>query len=269
MPPFQPPLVPLDLASPFPEAISLVEILTSGQAAVFRCDWGRPATSVALKIYHPGSILERTKREVAALRLVACPEVCRLVDAGERPIRGVPCQFMAMGYVDGDSLQQAIRQRTIFSELEVLELLGAGAKGIAAIWAQRMVHRDIKPGNIVLSCNGPVIVDLGFARHLDLPALTSAGKTCGTYGYMSPEQWQGVRKLTSKSDIFSLAVTACEMFAGIHPTGGDQNRLVSTSGFPVPRMSAALSSLVKAMLSPWPHLRPGPREVVKQLEAIK
>jgi serine/threonine protein kinase len=258
-----------DLVLPFPEAKVFVEILTSGQAAVFRCDWGAPATPVALKIYHPGSVLERNIREVAALRLMTCPQVCRLVDAGERPIRGISCQFMAMGYVDGHSLQQAMRQGTGFSEAEVLELLAACAKGIATIWAQRMVHRDIKPGNVMLSSSGPVIVDLGFARHLDLPALTSAGKTCGTYGYMSPEQWQGVRKLTSKSDIFSLAVTACEMLTGTHPTAGDQNRLASTSGFPVPKMTPPLSSLIKAMLSPWPHLRPGPKEVLKQLEAIK
>jgi serine/threonine-protein kinase len=113
-----------------------------------------------------------------------------------------------------------------------------------------------------------VLIDLGLARHLKLESLTSMGKTWGTIGYLSPEQTEAQRALTCKSDIFSLGLVLQESLLGRHPTGRNQNLLLS-GGVPTDRIIKNVppyfSALIDSMLQKSPIKRPLPSVIQKAL----
>lgn len=112
--------------------------------------------------------------------------------------------FVATEFIEGEVLS-AVLSRGHLPTGQVARIGREIALAIAALWVERLVHRDIKPNNIMFAHNGrAVLIDLGVARHLSLGALTTLGKTWGTDGYMSPEQANALRQLSCKSDIFSL-----------------------------------------------------------------
>jgi len=237
-----------------------------GQGDVFRAflNGGTPPDELALKVYCGGQVLERAAREVAALRTVRGPTLVALRDAGTCQIRGGDCAYMATTLIEGEPLHAAIA-RGPCSVGAVARIGHDTADAIDRLWAERIVHRDIKPPNIMLARSGrAVLIDLGVARHLSLTSLTTVGKTWGTEGYLSPEQMQARRDLTCKSDVFSLGVVLQEALVGRHPTGRAQAPLLNGG----PRTSALrsgvpprLAALVDAMVHRQAHARPHPQEV--------
>jgi len=159
---------------------------------------------VAVKLIHPGhakdaQFRERFAREIAAARRVGGFHTAPVVDAD--PHADPP--WMVTAFIDGPSLEDTVGRDGPLPPGRI-RALGAGlAEGLAAIHAEGLVHRDLKPGNVILASDGPRIIDFGIARAADETRLTTVGAVIGTLAYMSPEQLGG-DPAGPASDVFSL-----------------------------------------------------------------
>ncbi|MGW2227261.1 WD40 repeat domain-containing serine/threonine protein kinase [Streptomyces formicae] len=142
---------------------------------------------------------ERFAREVEAARRVGGFHTAQVVDAD--PEAASP--WLVTAFIPGPTLHDVVTTDGALAPDAVLRL-GAGlAEGLAAIHACGLVHRDLKPGNVILASDGPRIIDFGIARAVDASSLTATGTVIGTYSYMSPEQIRADRA-GAPSDVFSL-----------------------------------------------------------------
>ncbi|MEV8477935.1 serine/threonine-protein kinase [Streptomyces sp. NPDC051173] len=159
---------------------------------------------VAVKVIRPElaatpQFRARFAREVDAARQVGGFHTAQLVDADP----DAPSPWLVTAYIPGPTLQQVVTDRGPLDPEAVLRL-GAGlAEGLAAIHKCGLVHRDLKPGNVILADDGPRIIDFGIARAVDASSLTATGAVIGTYSYMSPEQIRADRAGPA-SDVFAL-----------------------------------------------------------------
>ena len=205
-----------------------------GMGEVYEARDLRLHATVALKTVRAShatntELLERLRREVQLARAVTHPQVCRVFDfhEGTSP-GGAALAFVTMEYLDGETLADRLRTGP-FSPRDALNLLQQMADGLAAIHAKGLVHRDFKPGNVMLVLEQgkirAVVTDFGIAR----PASsgkpdtgwegTEAGAVVGSPAYMSPEQRAG-GEVTARTDIYALGLVACEMVAGRVPAAG-------------------------------------------------
>jgi serine/threonine-protein kinase len=271
VPPFDPPLGAAEIEAAFPGRYQRIEVLKSGgQGAVFRVEAGpnqeQPAgTPIALKIYYADQLEERTEREIDALKQIRIESLVHFVGTGRITIRGLPCIWLETSFIDGEPLT-AVITRGPLTLGQAATMAHDVALVLDQLWTRRIVHRDVKPDNIMLRPNGhAVLIDLGVARHIALDSLTTYGKTWGTEGYLSPEQSRAVRSLTCKSDVFALGVVVQESLLGRHPTARHQPQLVA--GGPAtaamqPGLPADFIALVDRMVHRDPVRRPTPSEVV-------
>ncbi len=253
--------------------VALRSVKTGGQGAVFRAAEGsRP--DVALKILFTNQIEERAQREVEALQALK-DRSAHLVDYrghGKCTLRGQECCWLAMTFVEGEPLGARLGKGPLDDRLVATLALQIG-EAIRTLWSKRVVHRDIKPDNIMIDTSGSaVLIDLGVARHMDMSPLTTTGKTWGTEGYLSPEQVQGIRALTCRSDVFALAVVMQQCLLARHPTGGNQMSLIhggpSTAGLRK-GVHPQLIRLIDSMIDGRVMYRPLPRGVMDQARAIR
>jgi len=177
--------------------------------------------AVAVKVIHPhlardGAFLGRFRREVAAALAVNGGYAAPVVAAG--PDDSPP--WLATAYVPGPSLQEVVTAAGPLSEDAVLKLTAGLAEALRVIHSCGLVHRDLKPGNVLLAADGPRVIDFGVARALDGAALTTTGVTFGTASYMSPEQASG-EETGPPSDVFSLGCLLCFAASGGVPFGDD------------------------------------------------
>jgi len=177
---------------------------------------------VAVKVIHPAhagtsQFRERFALEVEAARKVGGFHTAQVVDAD--PQADPP--WMVTAYVAGPSLQDAVERDGPLPPARV-RALGAGlAEGLAAIHAHGLVHRDLKPGNVILAADGPRIIDFGIARAVDATAgITTAGAVMGTAAYLSPEQVHG-NPAGPASDVFALGCVLAYAVTGRPPFAGD------------------------------------------------
>lgn len=274
MSPFNPPLTASEVQTVFKARYSaLSAIKTGGQGAVF-C--GTIATGpmagrkVALKVYFTDQLKERTERETNALRAITSASLVQLVGTGRTDFRGTPCVWLETAFVEGDSLAGRIAAAPL--SVQATSRIAAGiAEAIEAIWTpHRIVHRDIKPDNIMVTPEGrAVLIDLGVARHTALSALTTYGTAWGTQGYMSPEQAMARRSLTCHSDIFALGIVVQQSILGRHPTNGDQDMLMNGGPSTAPLkagLRAEFVALVDEMVQRRSFLRPSPQVVAERLQ---
>ncbi|MFN8607199.1 MAG: protein kinase [Vulcanimicrobiota bacterium] len=183
--------------------------------------------SVALKVlnsqlFNDPEFMERFLREARSIAQLEHPNVVRLYEFGLH--EGV--HFMAMELLPGGSLGDQLTAGKIFGESEALLLAMGAAAGLGAAHAAGIVHRDVKPDNLMLTDSAQVkIVDLGIARRdQDESSLTQAGSYVGTPDYVSPEQIQGVKDINGQADIYSLGITLYHMVTGKTPYGGGTMR---------------------------------------------
>ncbi|MEV8549397.1 serine/threonine-protein kinase [Streptomyces glaucescens] len=185
-----------------------------GQVFLARSPGGRP---VAVKVVAPelagdAEFRARFADEVAAARRVGGFYTAQVVDAeldDDQP-------WLVTAYIPGPSLQQAVQAHGPLPP-SALRVLGSGlAEGLAAIHASEVVHRDLKPGNVILAGDGPRVIDFGISRALDRAATTSSG--LGTPGYMSPEQCKGL-DTGFPSDVFALGCVLVYAATGRSPYG--------------------------------------------------
>jgi serine/threonine protein kinase len=182
--------------------------------------------AVALKVlsgqlFKDPEFMERFLREARSIALLEHPNVVRLYEFGTHEDQ----HFMAMELLTGGSLGDQLAAGKVFGQTEALVLALGVAAGLGAAHAAGIIHRDIKPDNLMLNENHQVkIVDLGIARQDDQSSLTQAGAYVGTPDYVSPEQIQGVRDINGQADIYSLGITLYHMVTGRTPYGGQTMR---------------------------------------------
>jgi eukaryotic-like serine/threonine-protein kinase len=154
-----------------------------------------------------------TREALAAARLSSDPNTVTIFDVGEWRER----PFLVMEYMGGGSLEQRLREGGEHSPEEALEWLEQAARALDTAHAQGVVHRDVKPGNLLLDGEDNVhVADFGIATAAGLDSLTQTGTILGTAGYLSPEQAQGERA-TGASDVYALGVVAFELLTGERP----------------------------------------------------
>ncbi len=227
--------------------------------------------AVAVKICHPEfaadpEFVHRFALEVAAARAVNGLYTAQVIDAG--PDDAPP--WLATSYVPGPSLLDAVGRYGPLPEPAVWRLAAGLAEALAAVHARGLVHRDLKPTNVLLAADGPRVIDFGVARALDGTALTATGVTFGTPSYMSPEQAQG-RPMGPASDVFALGSTLCFAAAGGPPFGGGDPPAVLDR---VVRAEPALDSvpgelrgLIAGCLAKDPAQRPGLPQILRACQA--
>jgi serine/threonine protein kinase len=249
-----------------------------GQGTVFRATRRRDrdgvpaADDVALKLYEHASQVERIDREVAAMQRVRHASLANLVEAGEVVLGSHRYRFVACDFIEGEALDERLRRGPL--PPRTAAIVGRDiATAVAEIWAERIVHRDISPKNIMLRVGerDAVLIDLGIARHIGQSPLTTVGSTWGTPGYMAPEHDRAEQGLTCKADVFALGVVLQEALAGRHPTGGSQQALAASipeTAVVAPGAPAGLARIIDRMLSHRAAFRPGPDEVRTAMSAF-
>jgi serine/threonine-protein kinase len=170
--------------------------------------------------------------------------------------------MVAYEFIDGGDLRAMIADPQRIATGETIRQIGEQVGGaVEVLWSRRVVHRDIKPENVVRSHDGSyLLVDVGFAQHLDLTTMTAPWGQPGTMGYRSPEQCGGRRRLTIHSDVFSLGVTLYEVAAKVHPWSHNQAVMGRVSAPPLGGhrgdLDPRLVRLVHEMIQGRPGQRP-------------
>jgi eukaryotic-like serine/threonine-protein kinase len=254
------------------------ELGVGGQGVVFRArrtalrDGTLTDDDVALKIHLDLQQDERIAREIAVMERLRHPCLANLFEHGVVPVGSDRVRYIAWEFIEGEPLIDRILHGPLAPK--VVAVIGRDvATALVHIWAERVVHRDVNPKNIMLhkGDQGAVLIDLGAARHLDQSAITTAGFAWGTPGYMSPEQAAGDPQLTCFSDIFALGLTMVEALTGRHPTGRRQALLSSNVITPSTFLGTAptgLTQLLDRMLARRPTFRPSPHVIAERLAAL-
>ncbi|MGP3953015.1 protein kinase domain-containing protein [Streptomyces sp. 7N604] len=257
-----------------PRAIGPYRLLRRlGAGGMGRVYLGRSAggRTVAVKVVHPHYATDeefraRFRREVESARRVGGDWTAPVLDAD--PEASVP--WVATGYVAGPALGQAVSAVGPLPG-HTVRTLGAGlAEALTAVHGLGLVHRDLKPSNVLLTVDGPRLIDFGIARATDATAsLTSTGVSIGSPGYMAPEQILG-KGVTHASDVFSLGAVLAFAATGESPFPGDSSAaLLYKVVHEEPELGGALTGelreLVAGCLSKDPAARPTPEEVARRL----
>jgi serine/threonine-protein kinase len=197
------------------------ELGRGAMGIVYRAEDPRLGRPVALKtttaeVAGNPNLLKRFHREAQAAAKLTHPNIVTIYEIDEA--NGVP--FIAMEFLEGESLQKIIADRANIPILRKVHILIDTCKGLDYAHQHGIVHRDVKPGNIVVLNNGQVkIVDFGIAR-VGVSSMTRTGVVLGTVMYMSPEQVQG-QTVDARSDVFSLGVVLYELLTYQAPFRGD------------------------------------------------
>ncbi|MCH0563182.1 serine/threonine-protein kinase [Streptomyces sp. MUM 2J] len=243
-----------------------------GSGGMGRVYLGRSAggRTVAVKAVHPHFALDeefraRFRREVEAARRVGGAWTASVLDAD--PDAAVP--WAATAYAAGPSLAAAVAGHGPLPTACV-RALGAGlAEALVAVHELGLVHRDVKPSNVLLTLDGPLLIDFGIARATDGTAsLTSTGVSVGSPGYMSPEQILGHR-VTGAADVFSLGAVLAYAATGTPPFPGDSSAALLYKVVHEPPelggLAGELGALAADCLAKDPVARPAPAEVSRRL----
>ncbi len=223
---------------------NLVEIGRGGMATVYRATASN-GNLVALKVlaHHlvsDDSARQRFQQE-SNLDLIH-PNIVHVVDRGIAD--GVP--YFAMEYVVGDSLDRILLRRGRLAPLELLPVLKDAARALDYAHRRGVIHRDVKPSNILVRENGQALLaDFGVAKAGERTAYTATRVRIGSAYYMSPEQALGMPEITKAADIYALGVTAYYALTGRHPFEGDSE--IAVARMHVDQPPAPLTALDRAI----------------------
>ena len=178
---------------------------------------------VAVKVLRPEfgddeDFLKKFRREAEAIASVSHPNIVSIYDVGED--RNV--NYIVMEFIDGKNLKDIIRSEGILDEYTALEITKQIAKALSLAHRKGIIHRDIKPHNILISNEGRIVkvADFGIAKAVSNSTMTNVGNIIGSVHYFSPEQAKG-RSVTSNTDLYSLGIVLFEMLTGRLPFRGD------------------------------------------------
>jgi outer membrane protein assembly factor BamB len=210
---------------------------------------------------------KRFKRETNAARRVSGFYTARVLDADADAAQ----PWLATAYVAGPTLHEVVCQFGVLTE-PALRALGVGlAEAVVAIHAAHIVHRDIKPGNVLITENGPLVIDFGLSKAAGVTRLTRTGATLGTPGYMAPEQIVSAHDAGPAADVFSLGCVLVYAATGQGPFGtGTTDEILGRAVNAPPQLAGVpepLLPLVESCLEKNPEARPTPDAVLRALRA--
>lgn len=237
----------------------------------------KPRGSTAIKVFKQNvTFPERVDREPKALKKVDSPNVARYVDDSYvRLSRGLQLRFLEYVFVNGSPVSDLLTSAPFPREM-VLPFAVGVLNGLSAIHAHSMAHRDLSTNNIILAddrWDSPVIIDLGWARHIDLSNLTVQPQHTGTTQFMAPEQLLE-KHGNPASDLWALGVTLYWLLEGRHPYIDDALRpiapvealfcLKNNGMYPMARTDGGLVRFVTGLLSLEPYKRGIARRLVRE-----
>src|SRR5688500_3742930 len=235
--------------------------------------------NVALKILHDQygedeEYVERFRREARAVAQLSHPNIVTVIDRGDEDGK----QFIVFELIEGENLKELVDRGGPMPVRRALELGLEIARALAFAHSHGLVHRDVKPQNVLLNGDGRAkVTDFGIVRSLDAIGNTETGTVLGTSHYIAPEQARGER-VDAQTDVYSFGVVLYELLAGDVPYPGDNFLSVAMKHVndPVPSVLDArpdtplrLASLVERCLAKLPAERPASmEEVVSELQSI-
>jgi len=241
-------------------------IAHGGMATVYRAMDTRLDREVALKVMHAelardDEFVRRFIGEAKSVARLSHQNVVAVFDQGSDG----PFLYLAMEYVPGRTLKEVLHERGRFAPAAALDIMTGVLDGLAAAHASGIVHRDVKPENVLLTADGRLkVADFGLARAQAAAGHTRAGLLIGTVAYLPPEQVTG-EATGPRSDVYSAGVVLFELLTGRQPFNGDTpiavayqhvNQDVPAPSSLVPGIPAAVDQLVLAAASRDPALRP-------------
>ncbi len=260
------------------------KIGSGGMATVYEAIDEHTGITVALKILHSHladqpTYVERFSREAQVAMNLHSPHIARVLDSGRDKVDGDPVYYIAMEYIPGVTLTQLMRNESISSVAQVMNIAYQVAQALAEANRHGIVHRDIKPQNIMITPDGTVkVMDFGIARESFADSLTMTGVFVGTPQYSSPEQALGEKDVDIRSDIYSLGVVLYHLLTGAVPFQADTpqallNRVARGNPVPVEShridLPPEVSSIVNKMLQRDPTNRfQTPEELMEALEPL-
>jgi len=234
--------------------------------AVWRGTDTRLNRVVAIKLLHAGlsgndRFRARFHQEAQAVAQLQSPGIVSLYDYGEEHAPEGLVSYLIMELVRGQALDTVLRQRARLSPNETLKIMASAAEALDVAHQAHIIHRDIKPGNLLVDADGSVkIVDFGIAAAKGGAGLTETGTVMGTLAYASPEQLQGTQ-LTGATDVYSLGIVAYEClsgrppFAGNEPTAAIAGHLTGQPAPLPPDVPAPIAQIVMRCLAKDPRQR--------------
>src|SRR5438105_3019819 len=226
-----------------------------GMSTVYRALDETLQRPVAIKLLnrevaHDSDQLERFRREARAVAQLSHPHVVGVIDAGEDENR----PYIVFECIEGETLKERIRRLGRLPVAEAVAYAIEIARALGAAHARHIVHRDVKPQNVLIDEEGSAkVTDFGIARTLDEEGLTADGRVLGTTDYVSPEQALG-QPVTGQSDLYSLGIVLYEMLAGEVPFNGESQVAVAMKHVREelpdvqgkrPEISAALAAVIE------------------------
>ena len=213
------------------------ELGRGGMAVVFLARDLRHSRSVALKVMRPelasSVAADRFLREMSIAARLAHPHILPLLDSGDA--NGI--LYYAMPYIEGETLRQRLDRERQLAIGEALAIVRQVASALEYAHARGVIHRDVKPENVLLLGDDALVADFGLGRVLysaGSSPITESGLAVGTPRYMSPEQGAGDRAVDGRADIYSLACVLFEMIAGIPPFQGATGQAIIAHHFRTP-----------------------------------
>lgn len=262
----------------------LEKIAEGGMGAVYKARHRRMNRIVALKVLSPRIVgtptaVERFQREVQTISQLSHPHIVTAFDAGED--QGV--HYLVMEFVEGKDLSAVLRERGPLPVAEALRWIQQTAEGLEYAHRKGIVHRDIKPGNLLLDAEGKIrILDMGLARTVNLndaelqTELTAPQQMLGTVDYMSPEQAANSRNVDHRTDIYSLGCTLYRLLTNLSLYEGESaiERIMAHREQPIPSLREVrpevpqtIEQLYRRMVAKKPGDRPATfREVIEIIQ---
>src|SRR3954463_9379335 len=204
------------------------QVGSGGMSTVYRAFDTTLERRVAIKLMHrplaqDSDQLERFRREARAVAQLNHPHIVGVIDAGEDD--GTP--YIVFEYVEGETLKDRIRRLGRLPVPEAVAYTIEIARALAAAHERHIVHRDVKPQNVLIDEEGTAkVTDFGIARTMTEEGLTAGGRVLGTTDYVSPEQALG-HAVTGQSDLYSLGIVLFEMLTGDVPFSGENQVAVA------------------------------------------